>query len=182
MQPGTYPSPTTTHLMACIALRAWEAAPVTAQGTERFRGLQGFGEPGKAPRQRSSSSRTGDRRKRKGNLPKLLPQQPFAEGGACGLVGLGAPQVLGWDASRGPGDPLCWGLPACPWGRATVVLQRLKASRNSVHLNSKCQAFNECLLYASHSVRCWRVQGAKGTADPWGRCHLTHVSIRQGRK
>lgn len=99
---------------------------MTAQGTERFRGLQGFGEPGKAPRQRSSSSRTGGRRKRKGNLPKLLPQQPFAEGGACGLVGLGAPQVLGWDASRGPGDPLCWGLPACPWGRATVVLQRLK--------------------------------------------------------
>lgn len=35
---------------------------------------------------RSSSSGTGGRRKRKGNLPKPLPPRPFAEGGACGLA------------------------------------------------------------------------------------------------
>lgn len=33
-----------------------------------------------------SSRGTGGRRKRKRNLPKLLPSQPFAEGGACGLA------------------------------------------------------------------------------------------------
>lgn len=139
VQSGTYPSPTTTHLMACIVSGTWEAALVTAQGTEGFCGLQGLGEPGKAPRQRSSHSRTGGRRKRKWNLPKLLPQQPFAEGGACGLAEqLGAPQVLGWGTRGRPGYPLGWGVSSCPWGQARAVLQRLQASRNSMDLNSKC--------------------------------------------
>lgn len=38
VQPGTYPSPTTTHLMACIVSGAWQVAVVTARGVECFCG------------------------------------------------------------------------------------------------------------------------------------------------
>ena len=47
--PGTYPSPTTTHLMACMASEAWGAVVVTAGGAERFCRHRGCGEPGGGP-------------------------------------------------------------------------------------------------------------------------------------
>lgn len=143
-QPGTYPSPTTTHLMACIA-----SGP-GGSGDGGASSAPGSGEPGRRPAQQQQPDR--GRRKRKGNLPKL-PSQPFAEGGACGLaeqLGVGAlrcwagpwpppppwpplrPSLL-WGTHWRPRDPLSWGLTST--GKARAVLQELEVSKNLVPLN-----------------------------------------------
>lgn len=79
---------------------------LTAQGPERFcrhRGMESW----RGTLSKEQQRRTGGRRKRKGNLPKLLPPRPFAEGGACGL----AEQLKGGVALRGWAGPLP-GIPA----------------------------------------------------------------------
>lgn len=107
VQPGTYPSPTTTHLMACMVSGVGSGGNSSHRGKECFCGRQGCGEPGKAPRQEAEEQRDRRQEEAEGELTQAAaPRAVCRRRSMRSTRTASAPQVLGQGTSKRPEDSL----------------------------------------------------------------------------
>ena len=113
VQPDTYPSPTTTHLIACMVSKAWGLVVVTAQrpsvsaGSRRVESWGGVlsGEQ----QQRDGRQEEAEGELTQAAAPTAVCRRRSVRSGRTAR-GRGGPQVLGWPWCR------CPEAPAGDWG------------------------------------------------------------------
>ena len=126
VQPDTYPSPTTTHLMACMVSEAWGLVVVTAQSPSVSAGARGVeswrGVLNEEQQQQDRRQEEAEGELTQASAPPAVCRRRSVRSGRT-APGQGGPRVLGW-ALASPTGYRCSEAPAGDLGtlRAGDVL------------------------------------------------------------